>query len=396
MKRTAADAFGSDIAAPIACSPFQPSGAALLDPNAYFLQWQQAAIGQSAFAAAASPPAASSVQGAARSTAAAAAESSLAAPVSELQEQLRTVSAVRCAALVKEKGANFSTVAKIEALHTMALKSSFKHREELVKQPHVRKLAQQVLELARRPPQDFALSQLAKAVWSLTRFPDDVRGEASQLLDPAARALAAAPVLAWDEESAAKILWCLGRTDAIYPYKQLVSQIVHELIKDKGARAGKLSHEGLVNLLFALVRARQHNHKGDHRTVHLEANDEVLFDLVNNRVRKDIDTISVQLLGDLVHTHAEVGLRREGFFKAICPRILKDQKHLGEAAMAKVIKAYTRFMIPLKEAPQGFRTTAIVAKGDFMRPSDKPKRTGKKTFDKPQALFPKTQLHSRA
>lgn len=303
---------------------------------------------------------------------------------------------MRCASIVKEKGQTFTTAAQIEALHTMATKSSFKHREELAKHPHVRKLANRVLDLARRPPQGLALPMLSKAVWSLTRFPDEVRGEASQLIGPAARALAAQPPLGWDIDSAVKILWCLGRTEAIYPHKQLVSKVVQEIVKDKGALAAKLSHEAMVHLLFAVARARQHNHKGDHRTVHLEANDEVLFDLVNNKIKTDIDTIDIKLLGDLIHAHSDVGLRREAFFKAACPRIIKDMKDLGEKETAKIIKAYSRFMIPLKEEVQGFRTMAVVAKGDFMRPSDKPKKMGKKVFDKPQALFPKTQVHARA
>lgn len=397
MKRTAAEAFGSNPAAPpIASSPaaFQPSGAALVDPKAYFLQWQQAGAMQATYPSAMSVPSAPSQGAAAPAGPAAAAPP--ATPGEVLLEQLGKLSAVKCAALVKEKLQNLTTLAQIEALHTMASKSSFKLREELVKQPHVRKLAEKVKELARRPPPGFALPLLVKAAWSLTRFPDDVRGDAPQLLGPAAKALAATSPDSWDTESAAKILWCLGRTDAIYPYKDLVSKVVAELIKDKGRRVAKMSHEGLVNLLFAVARARQHKHKGDHPTVHLQSNDEVLFDLVHKKVREDIDTINVQHLGDLIHTHADVGLRKEGFFKLVAPRIIKDQSSFREDVMAKIIKAYARFMIPLKEEAQGFRTMAVVAKGDFMRPSDKPKRTGgKKTFDKPQALFPKTQVHSR-
>lgn len=400
MKRTAAEAFGEGALAPSAAA-FHPTGAALLDPRAYFAQWQQGQM--------TAPPPLASQSGATRSGAMVSASSTYgggaaasgAAVAGETQHEVATVSAVRCAAIVKEKGVNFTLRTQVEALFTMATKSSFKLREELVKQPHVRKLCGKVLECVRQPPPSIAqdLPLMAKAVWSLARFPEDVHGEAQQFLNPAARLLGATLTSTpspWEAESATKVLWCLARKEAIYPHKQLVSQVVKEMVKDKGARVNHLSHEGLNNLLFSIARARLHNHKGDHRTVQLEENDELLFDLVAQRVTREIDTVGVHLLGDLVHTHAEVGLRKEAFFRAICPRILKDQQELRGDVMAKIIKAYTRFMIPLKEEPQGFRTMAVVAKGDFMRPSDKPKRTGKKTFDKPQSLFPRTQLHSRA
>mmetsp|Transcript_138133 Transcript_138133/g.358826 ORF Transcript_138133/g.358826 Transcript_138133/m.358826 type:complete len:385 (-) Transcript_138133:83-1237(-) len=384
MKRTAAEAFAAPavpVPAGVPAPGFQPGGAAMFDPKAYFAQWQQAAAsGQVPVA-----PAAPSAPAAA-----------VASPANELLQQVQEISAVRCAAIVKEKGDNFTTAVQIEALHTMALKSSYKLREELVKQPHVRRLCLRVVELARKPPQGLALPQLAKAVWSITRFPDDVRGDAQLYLGPAARLLGGAQQTAWNAETASRILWCLARTDAIGPHKQLASQVVREIVRDKGARMAELSHEACIDLLYAIARARVHDHKGDHRTVHLEANDEQLFDFVAKKVIQEVDQISVQLLADLVHTHAEVGLRKEGLFKALCPRLVEGQKELREDVMAKVIKAYTRFMIPLKEEAQGFRTMAVVAKGDFMRPSDKPKRTGKKTFDKPQALFSKTQLHARA
>merc|ERR1719293_147977 len=104
-----------------------------------------------------------------------------------------------------------------------------------------------------------------------------------------------------------------------------------------------------------------------------------------------MDSVDVKLLAELAHTHAMVGIRNEALFKAMCPRIIARQKELNDKAMGRVIKAYTRFMIPLKEEAQGFRTMAVVAKGDFQRPSEKPKRTTKQDFDKPQPLFPKTQ-----
>merc|ERR1712110_263079 len=113
------------------------------------------------------------------------------------------------------------------------------------------------------------------------------------------------------------------------------------------------------------------------------------------RITAEIDTVGVWELANLAHIHAEIGIRNEALFKTMCPSIIAKKKDINEDMMAKVIKAYTRFMIPLREEQQGFRTMAVVAKGDFVRPSEKPKREGKKTFDKPVALYEKTQVHSR-
>merc|ERR1712039_405840 len=140
--------------------------------------------------------------------------------------------------------------------------------------------------------------------------------------------------------------------------------------------------------------ARRHVHTGDHLTVHTEPNDEQLFSYAAKRVSKEIDDIDVKLLADLCHTHAEIGIRNEGLFKVICPRIVAKSKELREDLMVRVVKAYTRFMIPLTEEKQGFRTMAVVQKGDFIRPSEKPKKRGNH-YDKSQALFDKTPVHAR-
>jgi len=376
MKRTAAAAFGAP-----AASAFVPSGAAMLDPKAYFAQLQAASF--------AAPQAAAPAAGASAVPGGVVASSGS----SEVLDQVQAASAVRCAAIVKEKGQNFTISVSIEALHTMALKSSYKLREDLVKQPHVKRLCLRVVEVLRKPPPMLTMPQLAKAAWCLARFPNDVRGDAQLMLAPVAKMLASS---AWESETAVKLLWCMARMEAIAPHKALLSQVVREMVKDKGQRIPELSVEACVDLLFSISRARQHVHKGDHPTVHLEENDEIFFGMVGDRVMKELAKVEVQLCVDLANIHAECGLRREPLFKALCPKIVDQQKDVREDTMSKVIKAYARFMIPLKPEAQGFRTMAIVAKGDFQRPSEKPKRTGKREFDKPQALFAKTQVHQRA
>jgi len=191
------------------------------------------------------------------------------------------------------------------------------------------------------------------------------------------------------------VLWSLAKVDIVGEHKQLVSQIVEDLVRDKGRRVNELSDEALVNLLWSVARSRRHFHAGDQPTVHAEANDELLFSQAAKRVMDTFEKVDVRLLADLIHTHSEIGIKNEKLFKVLCPRLVAKQKELREDVMGKVIKAYTRFMIPLREEAQGFRTMAVVQKGDFIRPSDKPRKQGKRTYDHPVALYAKTQLHPR-
>lgn len=385
MKRTAAEAFGhpENTAAALSLGPvgFQPQGAALTDPTAYFAQWQAASMSQAPSAQA--HPAAGSVVA-----------SGAAGERNEFFSKVSEVSAVRCAALVKEHGGNFTTATAIEALSNMATKSSFKLREELLRQPHVKKLCERVRQVLLKPPPGLSVDTLAKASWSLVRFPPEVLGgDAPSVLRGTAETLRSVPPSTWAIEAAAKVLWCLAKAEAIQRYKPLVSHVVKEIVAENGRRAAELSHESLANLLWAVARARRHVKAGDLNMVRAEANDEALFRHAARRIHQDLDTFDVRFLAEIAHTHADVGIRNEGLFKAMCPKILEKQKELSTDAMARAIKAYTRFMIPLTDAPQGFRTMAVVQKGDFVRPSDKPKKRGN-TYDKPQALFDKTQVHS--
>jgi len=386
MKRTAADAFGSAGAVATAgAQGFTPTGAALLDPKAYFAQWQQAATS-------------AQVPAPAAAAANAATPASPQAEKTEIHQQVMTVSAVRCAAIVKEKGQNFTPIVAIEALSTMATKSSFKLREDLFKQPHVRKLCQRVQEVLKKPPPGLDMETISRGAESLAKFPDEARGDPHSTLGAAAVNLSTLNTSSWSADSASRILWSLakcGKGEAIQKQKHIVSHVVKELIRDKGRRVNELSHEGLVHMLFAVSRARIHNRAGDLQSVHTEEGDQTLFAFASARVIKEVEQIDVALLAELVWVHHEIGIKDVKLFKAMCPQIVSKAPDLREDQMAKCIKAYTRFMIPLKEEAQGFRTMAVVQKGDFIRPSDKPKPMGKKTFEKPQALFPKPQLFAK-
>lgn len=371
MKRTA-DAAGLAPGGP-ASSAFKPTGAALLDPKAYFAQFQKAA--------AAAPLAPASVQAEVKN---------------EVMEQVKAASAVKCAGIVKEKGDNFTSMVAVEAFMTLATKSSFKLREELIRQPHVRKLCQRVRTLLTAPPSGFTLETLSRMAWGMTRMPDEIRGDAKACFAPTVKALENQPPMTWDGEACAKVLWSLAKSNIIdNALKPLVTKCVKEMIKDKGLKVQRLSHDGLCDLLWAVARGRQHKHEGDHRTVHMTAEDEELFAMASKRIQEEAESIPVEKLCEIVIAHGDIGIRDEPLFNKIALRIVAKQKELREDQMAKVIKVYCRYMIPLKEPPQGFRTMAIVQKGDFIRPSEKPKHTGKRTYDKPQALYEKTQVHAR-
>jgi len=377
MKRSVADAFGAaGTPAPAAPQVFAPTPNAMIDPKAYFMQWQQQA-------AAVAPSAAPATGAVVEKT--------------EVHRSVEDASAVKCAGIVKEKGQNFTTVVAIEALHTMAMKSSYKLREELLRQPHVRKVCERIMKILQAPPASLSIELLVRAAWSLQRFPDEVRGDAKATFDPVARAFASSAHAEWSEDIASKLVWILAKADIISGYQPLISQIVAALVRDQCRRVPKLSHEGLANLLWALARGRRHMKKDFKEkgisTIRVEANDYELFAAASKRIIAEVETWDVRLLAEITHTHHEVGIKDEPLMKAMCPRIIGKQKELSTDAMSKVVKAYSRFMVPLREESQGFRTLAVVGTGDFIRPSDKPKKK-KKTYDQPEALYPNTPLHA--
>lgn len=389
MKRSAGEAFAA--AAP-AGGNFQPSKTAMLDPKAYFAQFQQAAMAGQALAA---PGTTSPAVAAAASTAPAPSEEK-----SDVQKQVESASAVKCATIVRDKGANFTTVVAIEALSTMATKSSYKLREELLRQPHVKKLCERVRKTLESPSAGLSLELLSRAAWCLVRFPDEVIGAPTVTLGHLARLLSGDPVSP-APNTCAQVLVVLAKVQhekkpIIMQHKDLVSKVVKEFVKDNGRKIAHLSQESLADMLTAITKSRVYIPlKGQQQTVRLEANDELYFSYASKRIIDEVDTIDGRVVAGVAHVHAEAGVRDEKLFKAICPRIMAKQKELDTKTMGRCIKAYARFMIPLREEAQGFRTMAIVAKGDFIRPSDKPKKTGPKTFDQPVALYPKTQVHGR-
>ncbi|CAJ1361052.1 unnamed protein product [Effrenium voratum] len=170
---------------------------------------------------------------------------------------------------------------------------------------------------------------------------------------------------------------------------------IQDLVRDRGRKLQDLSYEDLTQLLRTVARARLDKRDTDMQTVRTEDNDRYLFQLADRRICDEVDQIPVWLLAEVIYTHHQIGIKNDRLFKVLCPKIVTKQKDLREDQMARCIKAYRRFSVPLKEEAQGFRTMAIVQKGDFLRPSDKPKNMGKKVFEKPQALYPEPMLHAK-
>eukprot|EP00913_Durusdinium_trenchii_P027202 g25522.t1 len=231
--------------------------------------------------------------------------------------QIESVSAVKCASIVQEKGQNFSPVVAIEALCTMAKKSSFKLREDFVDM--------------------FDISRAAEA---LAKFPDDARGDAAQSVGAVANSLSRLKTTDWTADSAAKLLWSLaryGKGEEIQKHKQAVSYI--ELVRDKGRRVHELSYEALTHMLWAVARARLQKRTGDLQSVHTEESDGLLFQIATRRVIDEIDRFPVSLLADIIYTHHEIGIKNERLFRVICPKIVSKQNEIREDQMAKCIKA---------------------------------------------------------
>jgi hypothetical protein len=399
MKRSAADAFGGSAATASTAAPtaaFQPAGAAMFDPKAYFAQMMSHAQMAPPASAGAATPAGAATSKPDGANVEAWRAGKIPFEKLDLQVQVVEASAVRLAQVLKEKGNNFTTALAIDALGTMATKSSYKLREELYKQPHVKRLCQRIQDLIKKPPMGLSLEDLVRATWSLAQFPEEAAGDKKQTFMAVARTVGNTPPSAYNVNDAAKVLVVLAKQDVIIDHKPLVSKFVAELVRDQGRRVAQLTHENLVQILHAVAQVRRHLKEGDLQTVHVEPNDEELFKYVAARVSKELEQIQVRLIAELIHTHNECGIRNEDLFLLCASKIIANQKELNEKAMGKVIKAYTRYMIPLREEQQGFRTMAIVAKGDFIRPSEKPKRGSRKNaFDKPIALYEKTQVHSR-
>jgi len=176
----------------------------------------------------------------------------------------------------------------------------------------------------------------------------------------------------WDTKSmdaahAAHFVWACVRMDI-----KLEHGVLMALINTIQGGCKHLSYSDMAEITWAVQKGATTVGGSVTRTTHEDA----LFESIAKRLIDDIDKISPVFLVDIIHNFASLGLKNERLLSAICPKLLAANLH--EALMAKCIKAYTRFSVPFRDSSQGYRQTAIVLKGDYQRPSDRPPKKKQK------------------
>eukprot|EP00746_Dinoflagellata_sp_MGD_P008088 gnl/MRDRNA2_/MRDRNA2_116128_c0_seq1.p1 gnl/MRDRNA2_/MRDRNA2_116128_c0~~gnl/MRDRNA2_/MRDRNA2_116128_c0_seq1.p1 ORF type:complete len:438 (-),score=98.99 gnl/MRDRNA2_/MRDRNA2_116128_c0_seq1:73-1386(-) len=157
--------------------------------------------------------------------------------------------------------------------------------------------------------------------------------------------------------------------------------------KDEGKAAKAMTPQALVDLSARISYSRLHRYgENSPRTVRHAPEDPETFEWIAHQVISSVSSFSGPQLCAVATNFARIGIANKALFEAMAPRILARQKQIGERIMGNAIKAYRKFAFPLAPEKQGWRTIAKVCKGDFQRPSDKPK-AAKQTFDKPVPLL---------
>ncbi|CAD7956052.1 unnamed protein product [Amoebophrya sp. A120] len=120
---------------------------------------------------------------------------------------------------------------------------------------------------------------------------------------------------------------------------------------------------------------------------HREPVEEQVFNKISEKIQMSKDSISLKHLADIVSVYALFGLKDEQLFHSLAPIFLteKAKGKLNDFDFQQTLKAYIKFNLPLREEAQGFRNIAVIGKGDFTRPSDKPKKE-KFAYHRPEPL----------
>lgn len=273
-------------------------------------------------------------------------------------------------AVLKDKVENVGGAILIEGLFQIARKAGFKQRQELTGTATVKRMAERIKHVLKQQPttpaaaaggQGLGNTVLAKAVLALAKLE---LGEKNSF-GFAAKSAQLTPVARWSARSMAHMVWGLARADVID--KQLVTQVVAEL----STRVRELDADSMAEVLSGIAKARVYK-EGVTETIRRETSDEKLFHSCAQHAIQKVDQFVPRQLAELVHCYVQIGQREDEMFKVFAPRILDKQKELTDVEMAKCIKAYSRFGIPLRQTK--VKAKAIVCKGDFIRPSDKPSR----------------------
>ncbi|CAD7941197.1 unnamed protein product [Amoebophrya sp. A25] len=149
---------------------------------------------------------------------------------------------------------------------------------------------------------------------------------------------------------------------AVYKFNELYTQVL-----DTSSNQNKLSAAAGLGI------------------AHREPQEESVFHAISKRVLLIYGSMNLKHIADLVSIFASFGLKDEELFDALAGTILKNKGKMSEHDFQQVLRAYIKFNLPLREETAGFRNVAVLGKGDFTRPSDKPKRE-RFTYQRPEAL----------
>mmetsp|Transcript_92582 Transcript_92582/g.247588 ORF Transcript_92582/g.247588 Transcript_92582/m.247588 type:complete len:371 (-) Transcript_92582:283-1395(-) len=205
-----------------------------------------------------------------------------------------------------------------------------------------------------------------KGLYALAKL-DMVGGERAAC-EGCAAACQRTPLCEVDSRSLTMFIFAMAKSGMSREHKQLLGQFVAEL----KPRTREVEFDNLLEAMWGVCTSMTQPAEGQRSMVRTESCEEALFNAVAERAVLHAASLEPRQLSDIVHNFAQIGLRHTQLFNVLSERILKNQHKLTADQMLKAVKAYQRFGIALREAPQGFTDTAIIAKGDFIRPSDKP------------------------
>lgn len=374
MKRTADQAFAAEFGT--SGQKFMPS-----DPKAYYAQWCKSM--KMAASSGASACGSSSVMGDTMSVGL----TSISADRDGLIATLEESSAHKCVELLRGKVDTINPVAAVAGLMVMATKSSIKLREELMKLATVKNLHNRVTKMI-KDPNNFLYKQPLRTVIRACYAVGKMVGEKCEdkaLFDVAIKKTTEQPLKMWSADELSQMLWAMAKAEVIAQdkHRAFVDKVVTEIISY--SRVKEFSVQSIVDLCWAISKARYFEvHESP--TVRQGHDDQELFEAIAKRVQDNKEDFTAVQAAELACHYGRIGIKLPDFMDALSQRIMAKQKDISDERLAATITVYRKFMLPLKDPAQGFRTMAVVVKGDFVRPSDKPKKK-KQEFDKPVALF---------
>ena len=211
--------------------------------------------------------------------------------------------------------------------------------------------------------------------------------------------------------------------------RDLLRVLYREVKRGVTGRTSQLEYCNLSELLYAVYKFNQLHTERDgqggsagakdrSRNIKLsrrEPAEEDLFTAVGQRVQREVVNVPLKNLVDVAYVFAQFGFRDDALFHAMCPIFMrhhrpgagvsakadhkagkagkKDGNAVGTASgggflsdsdFQVVLQAYIKFNLPLKDTTDG-PADVTVAKGDFQRPSERPKPE-KFEYERPEPI----------